>query len=253
MKKPSGTLSFANNLKLIIDEIDCTVEERSLLKHPFYTMWTEGKLTMDHLRGYSKEYFQLVKTVPKFVENIYVNAGAELSGHTGDLDIETQDYRTKYLANIKDVLDEECQHIEPWINFARSLNLTRNEIIQYKGTNEVNEAIDKLAKLCSSSFVNGVVVMYSFEKEIPKISSTKIDGLKCFYGISNDQDINYFKLHETADIKHARLWKNIITDSKIYNLKKEGPRTNEMVSTAVESLQLQNTILDSVYEKYVSS
>ena len=24
-------------------------------------MWQEGKLTLDHLAGYSKEYFQLVK------------------------------------------------------------------------------------------------------------------------------------------------------------------------------------------------
>ena len=55
-------------MKSIIQKIDQIIEERSLLKHPFYEMWSEGKLEFDSLAGYSKEYFQLVKQVPKFME-----------------------------------------------------------------------------------------------------------------------------------------------------------------------------------------
>ena len=56
-----------NSLILKIDQI---IEERSLLGHPFYQTWSEGKLTRDALAGYAKEYFQLVKAVPKFMDSI---------------------------------------------------------------------------------------------------------------------------------------------------------------------------------------
>ena len=55
----------------LLERIDFEIERRSVIKHAFYQMWSEGKLTVDHLQGYSKEYFQLVKAVPKFVENIH--------------------------------------------------------------------------------------------------------------------------------------------------------------------------------------
>ncbi len=48
----------------VINQINAEIEKNSLLKHKFYQMWQEGKLTLDHLAGYSKEYYQLVKNVP---------------------------------------------------------------------------------------------------------------------------------------------------------------------------------------------
>ena len=45
----------------LIKRIDQIIEDKSLLKHPFYEMWSDGKLELDSLKGYSKEYYQLVK------------------------------------------------------------------------------------------------------------------------------------------------------------------------------------------------
>ena len=64
---------ISNNLMLTVKEVNREIEQRSLLKHPFYKAWTEGRLTTSHLKGYSKEYFQLVKSIPQFVKNIYNN------------------------------------------------------------------------------------------------------------------------------------------------------------------------------------
>ena len=58
----------------LIQRIDQIIEERSLLKHPFYEMWSDGKLTQESLAGYSKEYFQLVKAVPEFMTPIIQQA-----------------------------------------------------------------------------------------------------------------------------------------------------------------------------------
>ena len=51
----------SSNVGLLIKIIDDEISKRSLLNHQFYTLWKEGKLTLNHLRSYSKEYFQLVK------------------------------------------------------------------------------------------------------------------------------------------------------------------------------------------------
>ena len=40
----------------LIQKIDRIIEERSLLNHPFYQAWSDGKLTHEALAGYSKEY-----------------------------------------------------------------------------------------------------------------------------------------------------------------------------------------------------
>ncbi|MFZ0357039.1 MAG: hypothetical protein WAL53_02795, partial [Nitrososphaeraceae archaeon] len=57
----------------LIYKIDQTVEEMSLLKHPFYKMWSNGELSLNQLQGYSLEYFQLVKIVPEMVNNVKLN------------------------------------------------------------------------------------------------------------------------------------------------------------------------------------
>ena len=54
----------------LVQRIDLEIERRSLLKHKFYRLWSEGKLDLVDLKGYSSEYFQLVKAVPLMVDNV---------------------------------------------------------------------------------------------------------------------------------------------------------------------------------------
>ncbi|HEX6294123.1 MAG TPA: iron-containing redox enzyme family protein [Nitrososphaeraceae archaeon] len=216
--------------------MDDQISKRSLLNHRFYILWREGKLTINHLRSYSKEYFQLVKAVPELVDNILEN-------------LENYDPRNQYVKAVKNTQYEEYQHIEPWIKFAQSLGIEKQELLKYEGNNEVNLAIENLKESCLSSIVEGASTMYSFEKELPQISKTKIEGLKKFYNIFSDEDITYFKIHQTADIEHARLWKTLLLD---YNLVRNTKDLNEIILNAsVRSLNSQNQILDVVYDNYV--
>jgi pyrroloquinoline-quinone synthase len=207
----------------IIQRIDSEIERRSLLKHSFYQMWTEGKLTVDHLQGYSKEYFQLVKAVPGFVENI--------ARWTSDPDV---------AGNAK----EEAEHIEPWVKFAGALGVSRNELVDYDGTEKTNAAVAKMMDLSKTSFEEAVAAMYAYEMELPRISRSKIDGLKKFYGMNSEDATKYFEIHEEADVRHAQVWREIL--SKI-----PADRQEAAFSAAVESLKAQNMLLDSVQEKYV--
>ena len=37
-----------------IEEVNSTIEKKSLLNHPFYQKWNEGKLTQEELKEYAK-------------------------------------------------------------------------------------------------------------------------------------------------------------------------------------------------------
>ena len=211
----------------IVQRIDLEIENRSLLKHSFYKMWSEGKLTIDHLQGYSKEYFQLVKVVPKFVERI-----AEASGNSDD-DIITNNAR------------EEAEHVELWTRFATALGVSRSDLITYGGSEKTNEAVAKLMGLAGLPFEEAVAAMYAYEMELPKISRSKIDGLKKFYGMDSEDATKYFEIHEEADVRHAQVWREILQ-------RIPSERHDAVINAAIKSLQAHNNLLDSVHEKYVS-
>ena len=212
---------------LLIERIDYEIEKHSLLKHVFYQMWSEGKLTINHLQGYSKEYFQLVKVVPKFVENIFnVITDPSLKRAIGQ--------------NLK----EESEHIEPWIMFSTAMGIQRNDLASYKGENETNMAVSTLSQLTERSLEEAVAAMYAYEKELPKISRSKIDGLKKFYGVQSNEATKYLEIHEEVDLRHSEVWKNIL--KTIPEEKQECA-----LNAAISSLEAQNKLLDSVQKKYV--
>ena len=207
----------------LIQRIDQIIEERSLLKHPFYEMWSDGKLTQESLAGYSKEYFQLVKAVPEFMTPIIEKAPNSV------------------IAELIENQQEESDHIKPWISFAGELGISEDELISYSGLDKTNKAVSDLDQLMNT-YDNGACAMYAFEKEIPKISQTKLDGLSEFYQITNERATEYFKLHTEADIRHAASWRNI--------LEKSNADTSNLVEVAEKSVSAQNLLLDSCYDEY---
>ncbi len=207
----------------IIQKIDEMIEERSLLKHPFYQMWSDGKLTQESLAGYSKEYFQLVKAVPAFMTPIIEKASDTIIGEL----VENQ--------------QEESDHIKSWIAFAGELGISKDELISYSGTTKTQKAVSDLNQLMDT-FDGGACAMYAFEKEIPKISQTKLDGLAEFYGMTSNEATEYFELHTEADIRHAASWRNILEKSSI--------DSGKLIEIADKSISAQNLLLDSCYEEY---
>lgn len=207
-----------------IQKIDEMIEERSLLKHPFYQMWSDGKLTLDSLAGYSKEYYQLVKQVPRFMTPIIEDAPSEMVD--------------ELVSNQR----EEVEHIEPWKRFSESLGITKEELENYRGLPKTKRAINELSSLMTA-YDSGACAMYSFEKELPKVSQTKLDGLAKFYGISSEDATEYFKLHTEADIRHAASWKKSLEGCDV-------DKQGKLLDVAKRSVEAQNLLLDSCYETY---
>src|SRR5439155_20979030 len=51
--------------------IDGKVADRAMLKHPFYQAWTEGRLTLETLRAYARQYFHHVEAFPRAVSAVH--------------------------------------------------------------------------------------------------------------------------------------------------------------------------------------
>ena len=207
----------------LIDKIDDLIEEKSLLKHPFYEMWSDGKLSIESLSGYSKEYFQLVKAVPSFMTPLIEQAPSSI--------------KSELISNQQ----EEMDHIKPWMRFAGSLGISANELENYDGLNKTKQAVSDLS-LLMKTYEEGACAMYAFEKEIPKISQIKLEGLADFYGISSEEATEYFKLHTEADIRHTKSWSKA--------LENPSQKPEELIKIANSSLSAQNLLLDSCYEAY---
>ena len=90
----------------LIQKIDRIIEERSLLKHPFYQTWSDGKLTREALAGYSKEYYQLVKAVPIFMTQLMDHVPESLYDEFNFIQL------------------EEFVHINLWERFAGGLGVS---------------------------------------------------------------------------------------------------------------------------------
>ena len=210
-------------MNYLIQKIDQMIEEKSLLKHPFYQTWSDGKLTPEALAGYSKEYYQLVKAVPKFMEPLIKESPEIMKGEL---------YSNQ---------QEETSHIELWERFAYAMGISYDELINYEGLKKTNQSISELSSTMTS-FESGSAAMYAFEKEIPKISQIKLDGLAEFYGITSENATEYFKQHTEADIRHAASWQKIIEQSSGYD--------NDIIHAAKKSISAQNLLLDSCFEEY---
>ncbi len=213
----------------LIERIDEEISRNSLLKHPFYQMWSNGELNKEHLAGYSKEYFQLVSAVPGLVGNALSATNAPYSRKM-----------------ISENLEEETLHIELWKRFCSSLGVSTEELASQVCPEKTRLSVKELNEITGTSFEEAVAAMYAYESEIPKISAAKIEGLKRFYGLDSQDALTYFRTHEEADVRHAAVWREIL--GRI-----EDERKQELAfQAAARSLKAQNSLLDSVMEKYVS-
>ena len=57
--------------KDLIARIEETIQERSLLKHPFYQAWTKGTLPIDSLKDYAAQYYHFELAYPTYLSGLH--------------------------------------------------------------------------------------------------------------------------------------------------------------------------------------
>jgi len=219
-----------------ISEVNSAIEKKSLLKHPFYQKWNEGTLSKTELQEYTKQYYHFVKHFPRFVSCVHSNCE----------DVKTRKILLENLADEEGFKTGIEDHPRLWINFAESLGLTEAEVKSAQPIREVEDLVDGMYELTRSpEFTLGLASLYAYESQVPEISRTKIDGLKKFYGIDSDKAIEFFTVHEEADVYHSKDEMDIMVKN---NLSLEDQK--RLINTVDESATLMWNFLDGVYKNY---
>ena len=172
-------------------ELNKKLDEYHLLKHPFYKSWNEGKLTREIIKDYAEQYYQHVKAFPR-----YISATHSIC--------EDLDKRKILLENLQDEEKDGADHPMLWKNFAVAVGADANKIEDVEKYDFTKKLIDNFFKNGRASYAEGLGSLYTYERQVPEIAETKIQGLKKYYGVTTKKGLEFFEVHKAADIHHRK-------------------------------------------------
>lgn len=226
--------------KQFIEVLKQDIQQKSILKHPFYQLWNQGKLSLQALQGYAAQYYAVVDHWPRLISAVHANCS-----DTG-----------LRQALVKNLAEEELgtnagekSHSVMWQQFAERLGLSFKEIEETSLLPETRAAITLFNNnVRNRSFIEGVGALFAYEQQVPEVSLTKMQGLQEFYDVTSKEGLEYFEIHSSLDIKHAKLWESIIEKHAV------DEKTQAKVRrTLHEALDAQLIFLDGVYREFVST
>jgi pyrroloquinoline-quinone synthase len=180
--------------------IDIKVEEQAMLRHPFYQAWTEGRLPLDTLRSYSRQYFHHVDAFPRAVSAV----------HSSCPDREGRRMLAENLAEEEGIEAGKQDHATLWMMFACGLGQSETDVRSEKLNLETRALIDTFARLSKQSYAAGLGALYAYESQFPDVASAKIEGLVERYSITDEPVLRFFRVHESADLEHSSVCRNLL-------------------------------------------
>lgn len=184
----------------VSDAIDRKVAERAMLKHSFYQAWTDGRLSLDTLRAYARQYFHHVEAFPQAVSAV----------HSACPDRNGRRMLAENLAEEEGVEAGKQDHATLWLMFACGLGESEDAIRGQELNAETQALIDTFRKLSRQSYAAGLGALYAYESQFPGVASAKIEGLIDRYGICDEETLRFFRVHESADVEHSAVCRELL-------------------------------------------
>src|SRR6476620_5132620 len=180
--------------------IDGKVAERAMLKHPFYQAWTEGRLSLDALRAYARQYLHHVEAFPRAVSAV----------HSACPDREGRRMLAENLAEEEGIEAGKQDHASLWLMFACGLGESETAVRGQNLNAETQALIDTFRRLSRQSYAAGLGALYAYESQFPGVATAKIAGLIDRYGISDEETLRFFRVHESADVEHGAVCRALL-------------------------------------------
>jgi pyrroloquinoline-quinone synthase len=218
--------TFMANTELLA-KIDAAIAEKNLLKHPFYQDWQAGKLSREALQLYAAQYYRHVEAFPKHLRVLAARTEGPI--------------REIVLENLAEEENPAQPHPKLWRDFAAAVGVGEDDITccpALPGTQAVVETFREIVG--DRSVAEAVAALYAYESQVPEIATSKIEGLKKFYGFDSPEGLAYFKVHEEADKVHRAAWRNWLAEHA------EGSE-QEVLATTNEALDALWGALDAVH------
>ena len=180
--------------------IDGKVAERAMLSHPFYQAWTEGRLPLDTLRAYARQYFHHVEAFPRAVSAV----------HSLCPDRDGRRMLAENLAEEEGIEAGKQDHATLWLMFAKGLGEREEGVRAQELNSETKALIDTFRRLSRQSYAAGLGALYAYESQFPKVASAKIEGLVERYGVKDEETLMFFLVHEMADVEHSSVCRALL-------------------------------------------
>jgi pyrroloquinoline-quinone synthase len=175
----------------LLDRLDAMIDERHLLKHTFYTRWNEGTLPMEALQEYARQYYAFESAMPRFLSALHTR--------TADKAV-----RQQILDNLWDEEHGKENHAELWLRFAEGVGVSREDVASATPNEATKALVDMYFDVTSdASVAEGVAALYAYERQVPQVAGSKIDGLAKHYGIDDKRSTKFFAIHGVMDIEHS--------------------------------------------------
>jgi pyrroloquinoline-quinone synthase len=210
-----------------VERLNEMIAEKHLLKHPFYQAWSAGRLSVADLQHYSQQYFAHVRAFPAYL--------SEMHSRCGDLN-----QRRVIAANLADEEAGRPSHPELWLDFAEGLGVSRESVLNAEPGPRMKALVETYKSLARRGTPTAAAALYCYEKQIPEVAAAKIDGLQKHYGIASEDTLRYFRVHETADVKHSAEWAELLSST--------GGDATQVGETADLALSALWAALDEIYE-----
>jgi pyrroloquinoline-quinone synthase len=156
--------------------IDEKVANRAMLSHPFYQAWTEGRLPLDTLRDYARQYFHHVEAFPRAVSAV----------HSACPDRDGRRMLAENLAEEEGIEAGKQDHASLWLMFAAGLGEGPSAVRSQPLNPETQALIETFGKLSRRSYASGLGALYTYESQFPAVATAKIEGLVDRYGINDE-------------------------------------------------------------------
>jgi pyrroloquinoline-quinone synthase len=180
--------------------IDAKVAERAMLKHPFYQAWTEGRLSLEMLRAYARQYFHHVEAFPQAVSAV----------HSSCPDRGGRRMLAENLAEEEGIEAGKQDHATLWLMFACGLGENEDAIRAQQLNPETAALIETFRRLSRRSYASGLGALYAYESQFPAVASAKIEGLVDRYQVTDEETLRFFRVHESADVEHSAVCRTLL-------------------------------------------
>ena len=180
--------------------IDSKVAARAILSHPFYQAWTEGRLPLETLRAYARQYFHHVEAFPRAVSAV----------HSACPDRDGRQMLAENLAEEEGVEAGKQDHATLWLMFACGLGEDEASVREQRLNPETRALIDTFRSLSRRSYASGLGALYAYESQFPGVATAKIEGLVDRYGIFDEETLRFFRVHATADVEHSSVCRALL-------------------------------------------
>ena len=215
----------------LLDKIDAAIAEKNLLKHPFYQDWQMGKLSREALQLYAAQYYRHVEAFPKHLRVLAARTEGSI--------------REIILENLAEEENPSQPHPKLWRDFAASLGVNEEDIACCPALPGAQAVVETFREIVGDrSVAEAVAALYAYEAQVPEIATTKIDGLRKFYGVNSPKALAYFAIHEERDRAHRAAWRGWLEEHA------HGDE-EEILATTNEALDALWGALDAVHCAHV--